>query len=116
MNQELFSEISAELDRAESARTGGNEGLARVCARRAAGLAAREYLCRHTAKYSKQSRDDSESKSAYEILKTLAAFPGLAPHLKLAAVHLTLRINEEFQLPPGIDLIADARKLIGGLK
>ena len=34
--------IKAEFDKAEQARARGNEGQARVCARRAAGIAARE--------------------------------------------------------------------------
>jgi hypothetical protein len=45
----------------------------------------------------------------------LAEFPGLAPDLQAAALHLVTRVTEEFTLPLDADLIADARKLIGGL-
>ena len=38
------AEIQAELEKAQQARARGNEGQARVCARRAAGIAAREYF------------------------------------------------------------------------
>ncbi len=55
------------------------------------------------------------SNSAYEALQTLATFQGLAPDLKQAASHLTMRVTPEFQLPRGIDLIDEAQKLIGGL-
>ena len=104
---DFYPEIHAELERAEAARTAGNEGRARVCARRAAGMAARDFLTRHEV----QHRNDS----AYEALQTLATFPGLAPDLKQAALHLTMRVTEEFSLPVKADLIADARKLIGEL-
>jgi hypothetical protein len=39
----------------------------------------------------------------------------LAPDLRIAALHLVTRVTEEFTLPVDADLIADARKLIGGL-
>ena len=42
MNWQL--NIEAEFEKAEQARRRGNEGQARVCARRAAGIAIREYL------------------------------------------------------------------------
>jgi hypothetical protein len=100
-------EIEIELENAERARLAGNEGRARVCARRAAGIAARNYLARHTLR----SRD----RSAYIALQALVEFPGLNPDLRFAALHLVTRVTEEFTLPMDADLIADARKLIGGL-
>ncbi len=103
----LIAEIHAELERAEAARAAGNEGRARVCARRAAGMAARIFLTQHQIQL--------RSASAYEALHTLKQFPGLAPHLKQAALHLTMRVTEEFALPVKVDLIAEARKLIGEL-
>jgi len=101
------AEITRELKRAETARLAGNEGMARVCARRAAGIAAREFLIRHTAK--------PHNVSAYQALLELSTFPGLAPKMKQSAVHLTTRLTEEFSLPLQVDLIAEARQLIGGL-
>ena len=38
--------LQKEFDMAERARANNNEGQARVCARRAAGIAIREYLAR----------------------------------------------------------------------
>jgi hypothetical protein len=99
--------IESELQNAERARLAGNEGRARVCARRAAGIAARDFLARHAL----QLRD----RSAYTALQALADFPGLAPDLRNAALHLVTRVTEEFTLPMDADLIADARTLIGGL-
>jgi hypothetical protein len=103
----ISEDIDAELEKAELARRAGNEGRARVCARRAAGIAARAFLTRHRVR----TRD----KSAYAALQTLAEFPGLSPDLQMAAQHLTTRLTEAFTLPVEADLIADARKLIGGL-
>ena len=100
------AEIRLELERAEAARAAGNEGRARVCARRAAGSAARDYLARHGVR----------PRTLYNALEALAAFPRLAPDLRQAAVHLTTRVDGEFHLPPEIDLLAEARKLIGGLQ
>lgn len=100
-------EISRELDNAERARQEGKEGRARVCARRAAGMAAQNFLTRKGVKLS--------SKSAYSALLALAAYADLAPDLQKIARHMTTKVTEEFKLPEDVDLIAEARKLIGGL-
>jgi hypothetical protein len=112
----LASEIRAELELADAARSAGNEGRARVCARRAAGMAARDFLNRHQIAHDYAIQGGIPTNSAYEALKTLATFPGLAPPLRQSIVHLTMRVTTEFQLPRGIDLIDEAHKLIGGLK
>lgn len=95
------TEIQAELDRAAQARERGNEGQARVCARRAAGIAAREYLTRRGIR--------PPSTSAYDLLNLLKDNPLLAPDLKQIADHLTLRVTEEFKLPIDADLVREAR-------
>jgi hypothetical protein len=100
-------DMESELQNAERARLAGNEGRARVCARRAAGIAARNFLARHALRL----RDHS----AYTALQVLAEYPGLAPDLRIATRHLVTRVTEEFTLPVDADLIDDARKLIGGL-
>ena len=95
-------EIEAEFERAAGARARGNEGQARVCARRAAGIAAREFLTRRG--------EGVRTSSAYDLLNLLKDDPRLSADLKLIAEHLTLRVNEEFKLPVNVDLIAEARK------
>jgi len=113
----LATDVSVELERAKAARIAGNEGLARVCARRAAGLAAREFLNRNKVPpFDAAQGRLSRSNGAYAALKALAAFPAISPHLKLAAIYLTMRVNDEFNLPHGTDLIDEAHKIIGGLK
>jgi hypothetical protein len=109
------AEIRAELDLAYAARAAGNEGRARVCARRAAGLAAREYLNHHGMVPYHADENQLRSGSAYEALQVLANLPGLDPELKSAAENLTRRLSSEFQPPKGIDLIEEAIKLIGGI-
>jgi len=96
-------ETQVEFEKAEQARTRGNEGQARVCARRAAGIAIREYLTRQGIR--------PPSASAYDLLNLLKDDPRLPPDLRLAADHLTLRVSEEFKLPVNVDLVADARML-----
>ncbi len=96
------TEINAEFEKAEQARALRNEGQARVCARRAAGIAIREYLTRQGLRPS--------SASAYDLLNLLKDDPRLSPDLKQIADHLTLRVTEEFKLPVNVDLVAEARK------
>lgn len=96
-------QIRYELEQARAARLAGNEGRARVCARRAAGIAARDFLARN--------RVPLRSHSALDALHALAQFPDLPPDLLTAAIHLTVRVTEEFTLPGNADLIADARFL-----
>lgn len=96
------SEIQAELERATQARARGNEGQARVCARRAAGIAAREYFVRHG--------ENIRRPSAYDLLNRLAEEPSISGELRQSARYLTLRVNEEFKLPVNVDLVAEARK------
>jgi len=96
------TDIQAEFEKAEQARARGNEGQARVCARRAAGIAVREYLTRRSIR--------PPSVSAYDLLNLLKEDPALSPDLKQIADHLTLRVTEEFKLPVEVDLIAEARE------
>ena len=95
------AQVNAEFEKAEQARANGNEGQARVCARRAAGIAIREYLTRQGIR--------PPSVSAYDLLNLLKEDPRLPSDLKLIADHLTLRVTEEFKLPVNADLIAEAR-------
>ncbi len=96
------TEIDVEFEKAERARLRGNEGQARVCARRAAGIAAREYLTRRAIQ--------PPSLSAYDLLNLLQEDPRLSTDLRQIAGHLTLRVTEEFKLPVNVDLIAEAKK------
>jgi hypothetical protein len=100
-------QLELEFKRAEEARARGNEGQARVCARRAAGIAAREYYARRGQLV--------RTPSAYDVLQLIMEETQLSPHLKQAAGYLTLRVTEEFKLPVDVDLLQEARKLCDGL-
>ena len=99
--------LETEFDHAETARANGNEGQARVCARRAAGIAIREYYARRG--------QSVRTPSAYDLLQLLMDEPQLSLELKRAARYLTLRVTEEFKLPVEVDLLDEARKLCDGL-
>jgi hypothetical protein len=96
-------QLNAEFERARQARIKKNEGQARVCARRAAGIGIREYLDRKGMK--------PPSMSAYDLLNLLKEDALLPADLKLIVDHLTVRVTEEFTLPVQADLVAEARIL-----
>ncbi len=101
-------EIAQELARAESARRDGFEGRARVCARRATGAAIREY---------RRARGETTLRAnAYDLLAGLRDEPDLSEESRQAVEYLLLRVDEEFRLPEGIDLLAEAEGLIATLE
>jgi hypothetical protein len=107
MTQSWKAELQAEFEHAEAARAAGNQGRMRVCARRAAGIAIREYLTRRG--------EPLPSLSAYDLLNYIKGQPGLSPDLERATAYLTLRVTEGFKLPVEMDLVAEARWLCTAL-
>ena len=101
------ADIKTEFEKADRARLRGNEGQARVCARRAAGIAAREYLVRQGTLV--------RTPSAYDVLQLVAADVDVPASIRESAARLTLRVDEEFRLPPDIDLLAEARRFCESL-
>ncbi len=102
-----LSEVQVEYEKAKKAREKGNEGQARVCARRAAGIAAREYAARRGQAI--------RTNSAYDLLRFIADDDAVPASLRESAARLTLRVDEEFQLPPGVDLLAEAHRFCEGV-
>jgi hypothetical protein len=98
-----FQAFTSELQRAEQARMRGNEGQARVCARRAAGVVISEYFLRRG--------EALAGPSAYNHLRYLADHPSVAPRLREAAGHFLQRTNPDHSFPLPVDLIAEARWL-----
>jgi len=95
--------FQSELHQAEMARALGNEGKARVCARRAAGIAISEYLRR---------RDISPpGSSAYNILKFFQSNLEVPNDARGIAGHFLERVDTNYTLPSDVDLIQDARWL-----
>ncbi|MBA4400075.1 MAG: hypothetical protein C0396_09475 [Anaerolinea sp.] len=96
--------INLELNRAETARSSANEGMARVCARRAAGIAIRALF---TA-----AGEAILDPSAYVLLARLQALESTPAEIKTIAGNLLTRVNPDYTLPSQTDLIAQARILI----
>lgn len=94
--------VLAELSRAEDSRSQGNEGMARVCARRAAGIILGEYFSRNR---------ETAPNSAYARLQYIQAKTKNNSKLYAVLGHFLIRITPEHQLPVEADLIADARWL-----
>jgi len=105
MDQEYSwkTQFESELQHAESARASGNEGKARVCARRAAGAVVAEYLRRQGIKL--------ERASTYTHLKYLIDLQDISPDLRKTAEHFLLQVTPERSLPIHADLIGEARWL-----
>ncbi len=100
---DLKTQLRNEFEKAQQARIKKNEGQARVCARRAAGIAIRDYLSRKGIKV--------PNMSAYDLLNLLKEDALLPLNLKLIVDHLTVRVTEEFELPFDADLVAESRVL-----
>lgn len=108
MTTTWFELMQAELENGEVARARGNEGMARVCARRAAGYAVAEYFTRVGI--------DFRNPSAYERLRFLQTLPDVPEDVRAACAALTLRVDTEYRLPPEVDLLLEARRLMVWLK
>lgn len=100
--------IENEIQNARAARTNGNEGRARVCARRAAGIGLREYFVKHSLPV--------DGLSGYQLLQAFINLPDIPTSVRQNAINLTSRVTESFQLPDNIDLISDALSLCNYLE
>jgi hypothetical protein len=99
-----FSAARSEIAMARKARSEGNEGRARVCSRRASGFAVREYLLQH------HHLETGLTLSA--LLTDVSVRLKVPSECTMYLDHMILRVNEDYQLPDGIDLIEDAENLI----
>jgi hypothetical protein len=94
---------NAEIERAMTARQAGNEGMARVCARRATGHIIGEYFSRLGI--------FASGPSAYNRLQALIALPQASKRVKAIAMNFLVRITPEHTLPVDVDLVAEASRL-----
>jgi len=101
-------QIEQEFSRGDAARRDGFESRARVCARRAAGVAVREYyrVCGQPVQVS----------SAYDLLLMLCNDPEISAEMKQVAQRLLERVAVDFSLPSGADLMLEARWLVSELE
>jgi hypothetical protein len=92
-------EYKTEIEHAVQARLGGNEGMARVCARRAAGIVIGEYLHRHGYLHL--------TTSAYDRLTLFSSLPEIDQLNKQIADHLLTKVDHDRKLPLDIDLVSE---------
>jgi len=97
-------QIKEELLLAKQSRLEGNEGRARVCARRAAGAAVNEYLTKMDITQKQENAIDS--------LQILAQLGTIPDRVQEAVDWLIQRVNEDHKLPSGVDLIHEAGVVI----
>ena len=103
--RELTSLIRAELEKAHGARAEGNEGRARVCARRAAGWAVQTI-------HSVAQPDTVQDGNAYRMLEWFQSDEQFPVHLREAAMRLTTRVRHDSTLPFDQDLLEDAELIV----
>lgn len=100
--------VTEELAKAEAARARGNEGMARVCARRAAGWAVQAYLGQQGVDLNTTSMLEH-----FRHMQSNPSHPELLPLLEhLLQPKLRPKMEEDSFFPDGIDLLADARQVI----
>ncbi len=103
------ADYTKELEQAQTARTAGNEGMARVCARRAAAIVIGEYLERHGYARLKDN--------AYDRLSRFMTLPDIDDQLKEVCSHFLLKVDHQHRLPGDPDLVAEVygleRSLLG---
>ena len=88
-------------------RARGMEGRARVRARRAAGHVLGEYFRRVGI--------PDPGPNAYTRLKVLLAQRDAPTEARRAAHFLTMKVNFDLQLPPGVDLFTETQRLAQSL-
>lgn len=99
--------IERELATAEAARKEANEGKARVCARRAVGLAVQGWLARHP--------DRSWRGDAMEYLRQIRQDATFPASISEAAERLTTAVPKQNQAPFTSDPVGDAKLIIAHL-
>lgn len=97
-------QIQEELLLAKQSRSEGNEGRARVCARRAAGAAAQDFL--------RKIGIGDGAENALESLQTLKIELDLPDRVEKAIDWLLHRVDIDHNLPPDVDLILEAETVI----
>jgi hypothetical protein len=102
--EETLQLVERELARAQQAGMAVNEGMVRVCARRAAGAAIAYWL-----QFNSRPgwRADAVSR-----LRHLEADPSFPPQVREAAKRLAARVTEQFTSPYVSDPLMDANVII----
>ena len=97
-------QIKEEILLAKQSRQEGNEGRARVCARRAAAAAVKEYLI--------QKGTSQKEENAIQSLLIFRQSKKLPVRVQEAVDWLIQRVNQDHNLPSEVDLIHEAGVVI----
>ena len=103
-----LDQIEKELSTAREARQSGNDGKARVCARRAAGQAVAMYLAKNPM--------PAWGTDALSQLKHLKDSPEFSQPCRDAAARLTTKISDQFTYQFSTDPLEDANIIIRSIK
>ncbi|HEX2979973.1 MAG TPA: hypothetical protein VHO48_06895 [Anaerolineaceae bacterium] len=98
-----WNAVRAEIDRGKTARANGNEGQARVSARRAAGMMLRDYL--------EQRGEHVAGLSAYDLIEVAHASPQFSAEVMTLLEHFMTRVEPGGHFPAEIDLLDDTQRL-----
>lgn len=101
---ETVEEIEKELSIARRARGIGNEGMVRVCARRAAGGALRFWLSSHPR--------HTWTGDVIRQLQGLSKEESVPVEVRAAAGRLTARVTHQFESPHSQDPLADCKTIV----
>ncbi len=101
---DVISKINREMSAADYARTAGNEAQARVCARRAAGLAIGVYY--------KSRGETPRETSAIALIRKLLHDPHIDAGWRQTADLLLTRVAKDYSFPIQKDVLAETRRLI----
>ncbi|NIM93971.1 MAG: hypothetical protein GTO18_09705 [Anaerolineales bacterium] len=102
--EKIQGSIDAEMADALESRSSGNEGRARVCARRAAGLAI--------GYYREQCGETQLTDNALHLLSWFVDLQEIPEELRQASQRLTVHVTPSHQLPHTEDPLEDARTII----
>ena len=100
----LHNQIERELSTGLQAREQGLEGKARVCARRAVGIALRHHFSRR--------QPQMAALSVVDMLQVFQESSDQPPAIREICAHLLTRVDPDYNLPVPVDLLAEARILI----
>ncbi|MER3524993.1 MAG: hypothetical protein C4326_13325 [Ignavibacteria bacterium] len=98
------TQIAEEFAKARDAQRRGNEGMVRVCARRAAGIALRTWFAAHGRK--------PPLHDAIRLLRDVVSNESLPAAVREAAERLTTRVTEHFTSPFSTHPLDDATIII----
>jgi hypothetical protein len=104
---QALDHIEREFATASQARSAGNNGMVRVCARRATGVAIAYWL--------EQNLRQGWGADAMSQLRNLQNDESMPQAIHDAAMRLTARITEQFTSPFSTDPIDDSKTIINHL-